>query len=161
MPRGASRNWLLGNLPLTRYGPPAMSKTRGDRKSRLKQAAQQMWEQVRKGFKFEIPASLSTDDDLAQTVAILQREHPEVQVSSYGARGIVIGMQSNAKDMRISQEAFAGLDAGGYFAPRAADLENLLASHERWMRSQGLDPEEQVKEAQEQEKKRTRIEVNS
>lgn len=120
-----------------------------------------MWEQVRRGFKFEIPASLSTDDDLAQAVALLQKEHPEVQVSSYGARGVVVGMQSSERDMRISKEAFAGLDAGGYFAPRGSDLENFLAAHERWMRGQGLDPEEQVKEAQEQEKKRTRIEVSS
>ena len=136
---------------------------------RQREAAKQMWGYVRQGVSFEIPVSLSTDDDTVRALQLLCKQHPEVSMGEKAAngtkgsplvlqsRGIVVGLR---KSMKIGPQAAQVLDSNGYTPEMTGDLESLLAAHEGFIRAHGgLEPEEAVKQAQQESRDRNAIVV--
>lgn len=127
---------------------------------RVREAAQQMWDAVKKGYAFEIPASLSTDDATTKAVLCLQEMHPDCPVAMLQSRGIVIGKAKTAAG--VSQEAWGILAKHDYFPDpnKAASAEKFIEQHEAFMQRNLTGPlggredktvEDLVREAQEKQ----------
>lgn len=123
-------------------------------------AADQMWEAVSRGIKFEVPASNSADDTTMQALALLTQAHPEVEVAMHQSRGIIVGLLKD-KHTKVSQVAWDTLGQHGYFPEAHGQVEHLLSGHERFMRANQLSPEEMVKQAQEAQQKKDTVEVTT
>ena len=100
----------------------------------VRKAAEQMWAVVEKGIAFEVPASLSTDDNTTKAILCLQEMHPDCPVSMLQSRVVVIGHVKTAQG--VSNQAWEMLEQGGYFpdAQKAANAEAFLSQQERFMR---------------------------
>ena len=110
--------------------------------------------------------NLDKDDLTLQALAILQSQHPEVKTRMLQSRGIVVSLLKRqdgpipSRGGKVSPLAWELLEAGSYL-PSEQDprLEEFLASHERFLTTQGFDPEKQVKTAQEAQMAKERIEL--
>lgn len=120
------------------------------RQKRIRAAANQFWDAVRKGIKFEVPAAQSKDDDALQAIALMMNEHPEVALALHQSRSIICGIFKEAGG-GVTAEGWQMLDRGNYFPKAQGGVEGLLFSHERFVRQQGLDPDEMVKQAKTEE----------
>lgn len=122
-------------------------------RKRVKVAAQQMWDIVKRGINFEVPLIFDKNDLTLQAIAEMQRKHPEVEMRMYQSKGLVVGlfrgggMKGNHGISEGVLEHFsrAGNIEGGF---NKMNVEDLLARHEGWLRSQHLDPKEQERLAQ-------------
>lgn len=135
-------------------------------KQRIKMAAKQMWEHVRRGANFEVPLRLDKNDLTLQAVAEMQRQHPEVEMRLYQSKGIVVGLFRGPSGMKgnhgISNGVLDHFNRSGHIEDgfRSLTAEDLLARHEAFLVQQGLDAKEQEKLAQEERMKRERIELS-
>lgn len=131
------------------------------KKRRLEQAADQLWFHIAAGSNLEVPLHLKRDDDFIQAIEILQKRHPEVQLRMYQSRGIVLGLHKPGVTMDVSPEAMAALKRGGNFGDvgQNVTVEQMLAQHEAWLRSRGLDPGAEERRAQEADAARHAISV--
>lgn len=132
---------------------------------RQRQAAKEMWAEIRTGVSFEVPASLSTDDDCMKAIELMCKQHPEVVMGqrsagangapvTFQARGIIVGLRSS---IRASLDAKEVLSQFGYM-PDVNNVVEMLSAQERFIRqSGGLTPEQAVKEAQLASADRNRI----
>lgn len=134
---------------------------------RQREAAKQMWAVIRTGVSFEVPASLSTDDDTMKAVQCLCNQHPEVATAERSpngtmgspiilqSRGIVVGLR---KTMQIGPAAAQVLEAYGYTPDASGTLTELLAAHEQFITARsGLTPKEAVRQAQQESMERNKI----
>lgn len=130
------------------------------RQRRIAMAADQMWDAVARGIKFEVPAHLSTDDDTMQAIALLTQAHPQVKLAMHQSKGIIVGLVAE-KASGITEQAAATLDQFGYYPGSAHPLtpEQLISGHERFMRDNQLDPKEMEREAQAAQANKERIET--
>lgn len=132
---------------------------------RQRQAAKELWANVKSGISFEVPTSLSTDDDTMKALELMCKQHPEVVTGAkthdangapitLQSRGIVVGLRSS---IRASPAAKLVLSQYGYM-PDAHNLIELFQSQEAFIKqSGGLTPEEAVKQAQLESKERNRV----
>lgn len=133
---------------------------------RVKEAAGQMWDLLKRGYNFEVPLVFDKNDLTVQAVAYLQKKHPQVQLRMYQSRGLVLGlfrgegMRGNMgiSEATLSQLAHSGHIGEGYDTMTAEDL---LAGHERFLLTQGLDPKEEEATAQKERAARERITLSS
>lgn len=142
-----------------------------------REAAKQMWDVVRRGVAFEVPVSLSTDDNTMKAVELLLKQHPEVTLAhervkkpeggkvidgsamvTFQSRGLVLGLR---RSFAVSDLGLEMLAKGGYH-PEAASLMKLFAQHEAFMRSNANtdDVNAAVKRAQTESAERNRVEVS-
>lgn len=136
------------------------------RKQKVKEAAKQLWNVIRRGHNIEVPLLLDKNDLTMEAVTELQKEHPQAQLRLYQSRGMVLGLfrseslrgNPGISDGTLNQFTAAGHIGGGF---REMKPEDLLAGQEAFLRAQGLDPELMEKEAQAERAKRDRIEVGS
>lgn len=134
-------------------------------RQRIKEAAKQMWDFVRRGYNFEVPLLLDKNDLTIQAVAEMQKQHREVELRMYQSKGLVVGLfrsPNGAKGTHgISGAALDLFSKSGHIEDgfRAVSAEDLLARHETFLRQQGLDAKEMEQEAQEERMKREAIEV--
>lgn len=134
-------------------------------KARVKEAAKQLWQAIQRGHNFEVPLVFDKNDLTVQAIVELQKQHPEAELRMYQSKGLVLGLFRN--DM--AQTSFARVSAGAFDLLRKAgtvdpstknNAEDLLASHEAWIRKQGWDPVALEKQAQEERMKREAITVS-
>ncbi len=115
---------------------------------RVQQAADQMWDYVRRGVTFEVPAALSTDDLTTRAVLCLQQKHPECPVTMLQSRVVVVGrMKAQAL---VSPEAMKLLESADY-VPEPEKAINPVAFIEQqkdFMLRSRADPEVAVRRAQ-------------
>ncbi len=136
------------------------------RKQQVKEAAKQLWAFLQRGYNIEVPLLLDKNDLTMEAVTELQRRHPQAQLRMYQSRGMVLGLFRNESqrgnrgisDAVLDQFNSAGHIGGGYTEMQPEDM---LAAQEAFLRSQGFNPEQQEKEAQEERARRDRIEVGS
>lgn len=134
---------------------------------RQREAAKQMWNYVRQGMSFEIPVSLSTDDDTMKALECMCRQHPEVVMGQRGtnggegapltlqSRGIVVGLRQN---IAASPEALKVLKTFGYQPDAKGGLVELFDAHAAFIKNRGrMDPAEAVEQAQMDAKARNAI----
>lgn len=153
--------------PRLRYGARTMGilDSWNDRK-RIKAAASQMWDFVKRGYNFEVPLIFDKNDLTLQSIAEMQRKHPEVEMRMYQSKGLVVGLfrgggmkgTHGISDGVLDHFARSGNIEGGF---QKMNVEDLLARHESWLISQKLDPKEQEREAQEERMKREAISVTA
>lgn len=135
--------------------------------ARQRAAAKQMWAVVQSGILFEIPASLSTDDDTLKALMLMCEQHPETMTAErrangtqgsplvLQARGIVVGLRSA---MQISPNAANVLNSYGYMPDAIGGLTALIQKQEAFIRNHGgLEPEEAVKQGQMEAAERNKI----
>ncbi len=133
-------------------------------RKRVKEAAKQIWELLKRGYNFEVPLILDRNDLTVQAVTEVQRRHPQVQLRMYQSRGMVLGlfrgegMRGNVgiAEATVNQLANSGHIDSGYETMKPEDL---LASHERFLKSQRLDPKEEEATAQAERAAREAITV--
>lgn len=123
---------------------------------RVREAADQMWHALLMGNTFEVPVSLSTEDEVAQAVLVLRKEHPNVVAKMLQSRGLVLTL---GKPATVQEGAWKHLDAAGYFPKDELPPEIFFGQHAQFIRRADLDPEEQVKRAQEESKEFNAISV--
>lgn len=122
-------------------------------RKRIKEAAKQMWDYVKRGYNFEVPLIFDKNDLSLQAIAEMQRKHPEVEMRMYQSKGLVVGLFRGGGmkgSHGISEGVMdffskAGNIEGGF---RKMNVEDLLARHEAWLINQKLDPKEQERDAQ-------------
>lgn len=127
----------------------------------VREAAQQMWDAVQRGFVFEVPLSLDRHDPAMQAVFLMQSAHPEVRLGVRQSRSLIVSHESRHN---ISSDIKQLLIKGGQmYNPEQvrAGIESMLAGHESFLREQALDPEQMAREAKEAEMKLHAIEVGS
>ncbi len=111
------------------------------RRKRLEDAADQLWFHISRGANVEVPLHLKADDDFVQAIQILQRRHPEATMRMYQSKGTVLGLHKPGEGLDISKEAFEALRRGGAIGTAGdQSIQQMLAGHEAWLRSQKLDP---------------------
>jgi hypothetical protein len=126
----------------------------------VREAAQQMWDAVQRGFVFEVPLSLDRHDPAMQAVFLMQSAHPEVKLGVRQSRSLIVSHESRHN---ISSDVRQLLLKGGQmYNPEEfrAGIEAMLAGHESFLREQSLDPTEMEREAKEAEMKLHAIEVS-
>ena len=114
---------------------------------RATQAAKEMYLALMAGHTFEVPAALSKDDVVTQAVLILRKKHPNVVAKMLQSRGLVLTI---GKSAAVSEGAWKHLEAGGYFPKDEVPDDVFFAQHAGFMRRADLDPDEQVKKAQDE-----------
>lgn len=127
----------------------------------VREAAKQMYEAVMRGHVFEIPLSLDKHDPAMQAAFLMQAQHPDAKLGVRQSRSLVVSHESRHN---ISPEVkVLFLKGGQMYDPmkNLSDVVDMLAGHERFLREQGLNPEEMVKEAKEAEAAEHAIEVSS
>lgn len=112
---------------------------------RIEEAAEQMWKALLSGYTFEVPVGLSTDDPVAQAVLVLRKKHPNVIAKMLQTRGLVLSL---GRPAAVQEGAWRHLDAAGYFPKDELPDELFFAQHATFIRRADLDPDEQVKRAQ-------------
>ena len=123
---------------------------------RIREAANQMWKALLMGNTFEVPVSLSTDDPVAQAVQVLRKKHPDVVTKMLQSRGLVLTL---GRPATVHDGAWKQLDLGGYFPKDELPSDIFFAKHAQFIKRADLDPEEQVKRAQEENKEFNAISV--
>lgn len=126
----------------------------------VREAAQQMWEAVQRGFVFEVPLSLDKHDPAMSAVFLMQKMHPEVRLGVRQSRSLIVSHESRHN---ISQDVKQLLLKGGQmYDPEAfvSSIESMLAGHETFLRDQNLDPAEMEREAKEAEMKEHAVSVS-
>lgn len=138
-----------------------MSKARQKFSPRVVKAAEQMWEHVRRGISFQIPASDSSDDLTTRAVLCLQQRHPECPVTMLQSRVVVVGRMSG--QALVSPEAMQLLKNSGYIPEPAAavSIEKFLDDQRGFMERVGVVPEEAVARAQAEQAQRDSVSVGA
>lgn len=129
------------------------------RSRRAKLAAEQMWPALRAGVFLEIPLLLDPDDLTHLTMVELQKAHPEVELRFFQKRGLVLGIHQSLEGRTVSKEALDSLRKGGQLVKDEASAREMLEAQMAWLRTQGEDPYQMEKEAQEARMKREAISV--
>jgi hypothetical protein len=129
-------------------------------KARATKAAEELWDVVRRGILLEIPLVFDQSDVTMQAIAILTQQHPQVELRYMLAKGLVLGIHTGNDGKKFSREALEMLHKGGNLKSGALSVEQLLTEQEAWLRSQGMDPAEQEKKAQEERMAREAISVS-
>ena len=136
-----------------------MSKAHQKFSPRVQKAADEMWEYVRRGVTFEIPAALSKDDLTTRAVLCLQQKHPECPVTMLQSRVVVVGrMKSQAL---VSPEAMKVLEQAEFFPKQELSLEKFLDAQKDFMLRAQVDPDAAVAKAQGEQAARDAITVGS
>ena len=134
------------------------------RRKRVNEAAQQMWNFIRRGYTFEVPLILDRNDLTLAAIVKLQKNHPEVELRMYQSKGLVLGIFRSPSLVGPNKIAPGTLD----FLARQGNIgaghetitaEEILADHEAFLRRQGLDPQQMEREAQEARMKEEAITV--
>lgn len=126
---------------------------------RVREAAQQMWEAVMRGYVFEVPLSLDKHDPAMNAVFLLQKMHPEVRLGVRQSRSVIVSHESRHNISADTKQLL--LKGGQMYNPEefTSSIERMLGGHEAFLREQSLDPKEMEREAKEAEAKLHAIEV--
>ncbi len=119
-----------------------------------------MWDYVRRGVSFEIPASLSTDDLTTRAVLCLQQKHPECPVTMLQSRVVVVGrVKSQAL---VSPEAMKLLEQADFFpkAEKAINHIDFIEQQKDFMMRNDVNVDAAVKRAMLEQQKRDGIELS-
>lgn len=124
------------------------------KKQRVRAAAEQMWNLLKRGYNFEIPLLFDKNDLTVESIAELQRRHPQAQLRMYQSRGMVLGLFRGENGQRgtqsLAEGTIAQLQAAGHIGEGYKEVraEDLLQDHEAFLVKQHLDPKEEEAHAQ-------------
>jgi len=131
---------------------------------RMKEAAKQMWDLLKRGYNFEVPLLFDKNDLTVRAIVELQRRHPQVQLRMYQSRGMVMGLfrgEGQRGNVSVSDDVLNLLNKSGHIGQGYTTMkaEDLLGSHEAFLLSQHLDPKQQEKDSQAERAARDAISV--